>query len=131
MTNLALFYPFFPTRLMNLINHKHSCKIIFFPMGNREDNMTINATSKDHSPTRGTMMKRNRKQTTTCADLKGRGAGGPDPPEKSPKYMVSYQYLSGFPEILKILKASKPALNVVPLSAFRLRANNCPLLEAF
>ena len=46
---------------------------------------------------------------------RGGGArGGPDPLEKSQKYGVSWQYLSGSP---KKYKATKPAFNGGPMMA--------------
>ena len=75
---------------------------------------------------------------TSCADPEGGGGtGGPDPPEKSQKYRVSYQYRSGSPENHK---AAKSAYNGGPLSArqryaiemaFRWRADDGPLMLVF
>ena len=35
-------------------------------------------------------------ESSACADQEG-GTGGPDPPEKSQKYRVTYQYWFGSP----------------------------------
>ena len=63
------------------------------------------------------------------------GERGPDPPEKSPKYRVSLQYWSRFPESHK---ATKPVFNVGlsspakrQLMAFRWRNDVGPLIMVF
>ena len=63
----------------------------------------------------------------------GLGGSDPPPPERSQKYRISKQEWTGSPEILKILKATTPAFNVVPSSArhFRWRADDGPLLVIF
>ena len=68
---------------------------------------------------------------------RGGGTGGPDPPEKSQKYRVSFN--TG-PDFLKNYKATKPAFNVGPssarqgnaiLMAFCWRADDGPFIAVF
>ena len=65
----------------------------------------------------------------SCADLKG-GTGGPDPPEKSQKYRVSWQYWSRSPEKLQSYQASIQFWAIIKM-AFGWGANDGALLVVF